>query len=76
MLRSVGLVGSQIKNKPKNDSEIKRMVALALAKSLEVPLYNQIFCFQNKLYRQTMGGAIAFGIAGDVANLFMVWWDH
>ena len=67
---------TQSKHKPKNDSEIRRMVALALAKSLEVTLYNHIFCFENKLYRQTKGGAIGVGIAGDVANLFMVWWDH
>ena len=64
------------KEKPKSDVEVKRMVAFALAKSLEVTLYNHIFCFENKLYRQTKGGAIGVGIAGDVANLFMVWWDR
>ena len=67
---------TQSKTKPKHDSEIKRIVAYALAKSLEVTLCNLIFCFENKLHRQTKGGAIGVGIAGDVANLFMVWWDH
>ena len=52
------------------------MVAFALAKSLEVTLYKHIFCFENKLYRQTKGGALGVGIAGDVANLFVVWWDR
>ena len=52
------------------------MAAFALAKSLEVTLCNHIFCFGNKLYRQTKGGAIGVGIAGDVANLFMEWWDR
>ena len=64
------------KEKPDSDTEIKRMVALALARSLEATLNNHIFCFENKLYRQTKGGAIGVGIAGDVANLFMVWWDR
>ena len=50
------------------------MVAFALAKSLEMTLCNHIFCFGNKLYLQTKGGAIGVEIAGDVANLFMVWW--
>ena len=52
------------------------MVAFALAKSLEVNLCNHVFCFGNQLYLQTKGGAIGVGIAGDVANLFMVWWDR
>ena len=64
------------KEKPDSDTEIKRMVALALARLLEATLNNHIFCFENKLYRQTKGGAIGVGIAGDVANLFMVWWDR
>ena len=52
------------------------MLAFALAKNVEVTLYNHIFCFENELYRQTKGGAISVGIAGDVANLFMVRWDR
>ena len=64
------------KEKPDSDTEIKRMVALALARSLEATLNNHVFCFENKLYRQTKGGAIGVGIAGDVASLFMVWWDR
>ena len=67
---------TQRKNKPIHESEIKRKVAFALAKSLEVTLCYHIFCFGNKLYRQTKGGAIGVGIAGDAANLFMVWWDR
>ena len=52
------------------------MIALALARSLEVTLNNHIFRFGNKLYRQSNGGAIGVGIAGDGANFFMVWWDR
>ena len=46
---------TQSKHKPKNDSKIKRMVALALATSLEVTLYNHIFCFENKVLSTDKG---------------------
>ena len=52
------------------------MVSLALTRSFEVPLNNHIFGFGNKFYRQSKGGAIGVGIAGDVANIFMVWWGR
>ena len=64
------------KEKPYSDTEIKRMVALALARSLEATLNNHIFCFENKSSRQKKGGAIGAGIALDVANIFMLWWDR
>ena len=37
---------------------------------------NHIFTFNNENFRQLSGGAIGVSIAGDVANLFMVWWDR
>ena len=39
-------------------------------------LNNHIFRFGIKFYRQSKGGAIGVGIAGDVADLCMVWWDR
>ena len=38
-------------------------------------LRNHVFCFENKFFRQTKGGAIGIGVAGDVASIFIVWWD-
>ena len=35
-----------------------------------------MFTFNNKIFKQMKGGAIGVGIAGEVANLFMVWWDR
>ena len=37
---------------------------------------HHIFHFNGKLYKQVQGGAIGVGLAGEVANLFMVWWDR
>ena len=51
------------------------MLAFAVGRSLKVTLENHIFRFNNRCYKQVKGGAIGVGIAGDVANLFMVWWD-
>eukprot|EP00794_Sanderia_malayensis_P016493 gene16493-18133_t len=67
---------NEARQEPRSNSEIRRMIALALRNSLRVTLKNHTFKFNDKFYRQTKGGAIGVGIAGDVANLFMVWWDR
>ena len=64
------------KEMPKTILEIKTMVAHAIGESLRVTLKNHIYTFDNKLYLQSEGGAIGVGIAGDVAVLFMCWWDN
>ena len=51
-----------------------------LMKSFEIVLKiipeNHVFRFNKKLYKQKKGGAIGVSLAGDIANLFMVWWDR
>ena len=37
---------------------------------------NHICQFDSNVYKQRQGGAIGVGIAGDIATLFMVWWDR
>ena len=60
-----------------NDPNIlKNIISYAVGITLKVTLKNHIFTFNSKIYKQTKGGAIGVGIAGDVANLFMVWWDR
>ena len=56
--------------------EIKKLVTLALRTSLLVTMKNHICQIDNNVYKQTQGGEIDVGIAGDVATLFMVWWDR
>ena len=43
---------------------------------LKAILDNHVFVFDQKLYKQNKGGAIGVSLAGDIANLFMVWWDR
>ena len=52
------------------------MMSFAIGVSLRHVLKNHIFRFNNKIYKQTKGGAIGVGVAGDVANVFMIWWDR
>ena len=61
-------------NPPEN---IKRkMVIRAIKTSIETTMRNHVFFFDQDAYHQTEGGAIGVGLAGEVANLFMVWWDR
>ena len=39
-------------------------------------LKNHIFRFNEEIRRQVSGGAIGVKAAGDIANLFMCWWDQ
>ena len=41
-----------------------------------VILKNHICKFNKRLLKQKHGGAIGVSLAGDIANLFMVWWDR
>ena len=59
------------------EKEIERkMMSIALGVALKAVLANHIYVFNNKYYRQLNGAAIGVGVAGDVANVFMIWWDR
>ena len=66
-------------NRPGNipgENETRRMLVTAIGASIKATLQNHIFRFNSKLYRQLEGGAIGVALAGEIANLFMVWWDR
>ena len=60
---------------PFSTQQIHEMVTFALGTTLRTVLKNHIYTFNNKCYKQLEGGAIGVAIAGDVAVLFMSWWD-
>eukprot|EP00112_Aurelia_sp_Birch-Aquarium-sp1_P005284 Seg1598.18 transcript_id=Seg1598.18/GoldUCD/mRNA.D3Y31 product="hypothetical protein" protein_id=Seg1598.18/GoldUCD/D3Y31 len=72
--RWLGWIESE--EKPTTEEEIRIMMLFAIGVSLRLVLKNHIFRFNNKLYKQTKGGAIGVGVAGDAANVFMIWWDR
>ena len=52
------------------------MVSFAIGVTLRYTMKNHIFKFNGTFYKQPKGGAIGVGVAGDVATLFMVWYDR
>ena len=55
---------------------LRKIVSFAIGVAIKTTLKNHICGFDQKIFKQSKGGAIGVGIAGDVANLFMVWWDR
>ena len=53
----------------------RRLLVKAFEVALKLVMKNHIYVFNNECFKQLNGGAIRVSIAGDVANLFMVWWD-
>ena len=51
------------------------MVVPALGVAMTATLKNHIFIFNGDIRKQESGGAIGVAAAGDIACLFMVWWD-
>ena len=65
-------------NKPAKkpeEGELKRVVAFALGVAMRTVLKNHIFRFNDEIRKQASGGAIGVKAAGDIAALFMTWWD-
>ena len=69
--------------KPWNDAEetpdkatTKRMLAEALNIAVQFTMKNHLYQFDGKVMRQKRGGPIGLGLTGDVAQIFMVWWDQ
>ena len=54
---------------------IKKMVSIALGVAMRTILKNHIFKFNDEIRKQASGGAIGVKAAGDIAALFMTWWD-
>jgi hypothetical protein len=59
-----------------NEEESKRMMSFALGVAMKTTLKNHIFRFNDEIRKQENGGAIGVKAAGDIASLFMVWWDR
>ena len=54
----------------------RKLLMKAFEIALKLVMKNHIFTFNDENFKQLSGGAIGVSIAGDVANLFMVWWDR
>ena len=55
---------------------VRKIIFYAVGLALKVTLKNHVCRFNNKIFKQMKGEAIGVGISGDVANVFMIWWDR
>ena len=62
-------------NKP-NKEQQRKMMTTALGVAMRTTLKNHIFVFNGEVRKQSKGGAIGVKAAGDIAGLFMIWWDR
>ena len=61
--------------KPSPEDE-RKMICYALGITMKTTLQNHIFIYNDQIRKQENGGAIGVKAAGDIAGLFMVWWDR
>ena len=53
----------------------KRMLAEAITVAVRFVMKNHMYVFNGRLRRQAKGGPIGLALTGDVAQVFMCWWD-
>ena len=55
--------------------EKKRMVAEALKVVVKLIMNNHVYTFDGKKRKQNKGGPIGLDLTGDLAQIFMMWWE-
>ena len=53
----------------------KKMLAEALKVAVNIIMKNHIYQFDGKIHKQARGGPIGLDLTGDLAAIFMSWWD-
>ena len=51
-------------------------MSLVISKLTHINMSNHFYTFNNKLFKQTKGGAIVSELTGEVSGLYMVLWDQ
>ena len=58
-----------------NKGEKKKMLSEALKIAIEFIMKNHIYTFKNITKKQSKGGPIGLELTGELAAVFMMWWD-
>ena len=61
--------------KEPNEEQVKQMMKESLRIALELILTKHVYIFNNEVKKQERGGPIGLDITGEVAKIFMCWWD-
>ena len=54
----------------------KEMLAVALSVAVKLIMKNHVYSFDGKMRKQSKGGPIGLDLTGDLAQIFMMWWDR
>ena len=65
-----------IPNTTPDDATIKRMMSEALKIVILFIMNNHIYQFENTMKKQSEGGPIGLDLTGELANIYMAWWDR
>ena len=58
-----------------DESTEKKMISIALKVAIKFIMKNHIYKVNDQIKRQKKGGAIGLELTGDIAQIYMVWWD-
>ena len=58
-----------------NKKTQKKMLAAAVKTSIKFIMKNHIYEFDNEMKKQERGGPIGLDITGEIACIYMTWWD-
>ena len=59
-----------------DESIVKAMIAKALEAGINVVMRTHVYKFAGETRAQTKGGAIGLELTGEIAGVFMAWWDR
>ena len=59
-----------------NKKMMKQMLCKALATGIKKVMDGHVYKFDDKVLRQKSGGAIGLEMTGELAGVFMMWWDR
>ena len=63
------------KNRNPDDKTIKKMISKALEVGINVVMNTHVYKFAGNTRVQKQGGAIGLELTGEIAGVFMSWWD-
>ena len=63
------------KNKQPGEKKIKQMICKALTIGIKKVMEAHVYKFDGQVRKQVSGGAIGLEMTGELAGVFMMWWD-
>ncbi|KAL8613584.1 hypothetical protein ACOMHN_022003 [Nucella lapillus] len=66
----------KLPNKVPNKDVKKTMMSEALRVAIEYIMKNHVYKFNNTVKKQSQGGPIGLELTGELAAIFMMWWDR